>query len=121
MSTAAGQFELVRDGDCLIVIPTSDLRESIFEPNNEGTTAILAALDDATARHIVWDFRHTQTFGSTALGFFVKIWRRVCLRRGRMAFCNLTQYEKEILHVTQLNQLWLLCDSLEDAVRLVRE
>lgn len=121
MGTAANYFNIVRDGDTLIVSQTADLRESIFEAHHEATTGLLASLDEGTTRHVVWDFGNTQTVGSTALGFFVKLWKCVCERRGKMAFCNLSAYEKEILHVTKMDRLWPLCDTLEDAVRAVRE
>ena len=116
-----GFFEIVRDGDSLIVIPTIDLRETVFERLCDETTNILAAFDGTTTRHLIMDFHRTQEFGSTAIGYFVTLWKRIRERNGRMAFCNLTPYEKEILHVTRLDQLWPLCATREDALKVVRE
>jgi len=87
-------FEIVRDGDCLLVIPAMDLGETVFEQNREQTAALVEALDEPSVRNLVMDFHKTQQFGSTALGFFVKLWKRVRNRNGRMAFCNLSPHEK---------------------------
>jgi anti-anti-sigma regulatory factor len=113
-------FEITRDGDLLVVTPTTDLSETLFELHHAGAAAVLVAYRDGPARHVVWDLRHTGVFGSTALAFFVKVWRRVAERGGRMAFCNLTAYEREILRVTKMDQLWPLCPDRAGAVAAVR-
>src|SRR5262245_17173196 len=119
--TSAGLFEIARDGDCLIVSPTVDLGEAIFVPPPDGGDGILAAFADGAVRHLVWDLRHTRMFGSTALGFFVKLSQYVTGRQGRVAFCNLTTHEKRILRVTRMDTLFQVCDDRESALKWVRE
>jgi anti-anti-sigma factor len=114
-------FDIVHDGDCTIVIPLLDLGESVFEQHHSETRKILDALDQPTAKHLVMDFQKTHQFGSTALGFFVKLWKRVCAIQGRMAFCNLTDQEREILQITKLDHLWALCKTRDEALKTVRK
>src|SRR5262245_37084962 len=104
--TSAGQFESVREGDCLIVTPTTDLGEAVFVPPPDGAAGILAAFADESVRHLVWDLRRTRMFGSTAVGFFVRVSQQVVARSGRVAFCNLTAHEKEVLRVTRTDTLF---------------
>jgi anti-anti-sigma regulatory factor len=58
--------------------------------------------------------------GSTALGFFVRLSLAVRDRGGRMAFCNVSEHEREILETTNLDWLCPLCVSRQDALRAVR-
>jgi anti-anti-sigma factor len=118
---SASVFEIVRDGDCLIVSPTADLGEIVFVPPPDGATGILSAFADGAVRHLVWDLCHIRMFGSTAVGFFLKLSQYVTGRRGRVAFCNLTTHERKILHLTRADTLFPLCDDLESALRSVRE
>ena len=45
---------------------------------------------------------------SVALGFFVRLWKLVSGYGGCMAFCNLSDREREILAVCGLDRLWPL-------------
>jgi anti-anti-sigma factor len=66
------------------------------------------------------DFHKTDYYGSTALAFFLKLWKRVRNRNGRMAFCNISDHEREILTVTQLDRLWPIYLSREEATKAVK-
>ena len=114
-------FEILHDGDILLVIPLTDLRETAFEQLYQETAGILAELNSSSMRHLVIDFHRTREFGSTAIGYFVTLWKRIREHDGRMAFCNLTAFERDILRVTKLDQLWSICDGREDAYKVVRE
>jgi hypothetical protein len=38
-----------------------------------------------------------------------------------MAFCNVSDHEREILKVTKLDSLWTICGSREEAMQAVGE
>jgi len=59
--------------------------------------------------------------GPRPLGFFVKHWMRVRRQNERMAFCNVSGHEKEILQFTQLSHLWPICSSRTEALKAVKE
>lgn len=67
------------------------------------------------------DFHKTDYYGSTALGFFVKLLKWVRKRYGRMAFCNVSDHEQEILQVTNFDHSWPICSSRIEALKAVRE
>jgi hypothetical protein len=50
------------------------------------------------------------------MGFFMKLWLRVRRCSGRMAFCNMSDHEKEILHITKADSLWSMCSSRKEAL-----
>jgi len=60
-------------------------------------------------------------YGSTALGFFLKLRQRVRRWNGRMALCNVSDHEKEILQITKLDHLWPISSSRIEALEAVSE
>jgi anti-anti-sigma factor len=116
--TATGLFEVEQDGDVLVVTPTADLRELYYRDIEEGAGGILDRLG-AGVRGVVLDFHRTDYYGSTALGFFLRLWKRVSENGGRMAFCNVSEHEREVLAVTRLDTLWPICGSREEALKAV--
>jgi len=106
-------------GETVVITPSQDLRELAFEQIEADAKYALQLLDGTHAKNIVLDFCHTDYYGSTALSFFVKLWKRVCEINGDMAFCNLSAHEQEILGVTKLDTLWSICETREEAVSRV--
>ncbi len=111
----AGTFDFERDGATLIVTPSAELGELEFPEIEASAKEMLSLVEDGAVKNIIMDFKRTDHYGSTALGFFVKVWKRVRQRNGLLIFCNLSEHEREILQVTKLDALWPLCATLEDA------
>jgi stage II sporulation protein AA (anti-sigma F factor antagonist) len=116
---ASSVFEVQQTGQTLIVTPLVDLREFDYGQIEKEAADVLDQLAQTQARNVILDFHRTDYYGSTALGFFVRLWKRVRQRGGRMAFCNVSAHEKEILEVTSLDRLWPICSSREEALRAV--
>jgi anti-anti-sigma factor len=120
MATATGAFEFEREGQTLVVTARTDLRELDYPEVEAGARDILHLLGNGTINNVVLDFHRTDYYGSTALGFFVKLWKRVRERGGRMAFCGVSDHEREILRITRLDGLWPICPSRQEALQAVR-
>jgi anti-anti-sigma factor len=121
MSSTTGLFAIDRVGDTVIITPTSDLSELVYQSIVSGASQVLSVLNDPSAKNVVVDLHRTDYFGSTALAFLVRLWKRVTERKGRMALCNLSEHEQEILRVTKLDGLWPLVSSRGEAMRMVCE
>lgn len=114
-------FEIVREGDTLIVTPLKDMRELEYAQIESGAREVFDLLKEPAIKNVVVDFRETDSYGSTALGFFVKLWKRVCTQKnGQLAFCNVSPHEMEILNITRLSKLWPICPSRQSALDAVR-
>jgi len=120
MATATGAFAVEREGHALIVTALMDLRELDYQEVEAGARDILHLLRSRTIKNVVLDFHKTDYYGSTALDFFVKLWKRVRVRDGRIAFCGVSDHEREILKVTNLDGLWPICPSREEALKAVQ-
>jgi anti-anti-sigma factor len=112
-------FDVERDEDILVITPTADLRESAYQEIEEAARGILDLLATGEIKGLVLDFHRTDYYGSTALGLFVRLWKRISRCGGRMAFCNVSPHEGEILSGTRLDTLWPICDSKAQAIQLV--
>jgi anti-anti-sigma factor len=119
--TKRSMFDVERDGEVLILIPRADLGESDYQDIESGARGVLELASAPEVKGVVLDFHRTNYYGSTALGLFLRLWKRGGSRGGRMAFCNLSPNEREILAVTRLDTLWPAYTSREEAVKAVRE
>jgi anti-anti-sigma factor len=116
---SAAMFEIEREGETIIFTPAVNL--SAFEDVESNAGGVVEALSDLSIKNLVMDFQKSDYFGSSALALFVKLWKTIKGRNGCMAFCNLSENELEVLHVTRLDKLWTICESREQAMKAVRE
>ena len=120
MDTSSGMIEVERRGNTLVLTPQTDLRELESQEIEQEMEAILRLMKwDSAVRNVVVDFGHTDYFGSTALGFLVRLRQQVRERNGRMAFCNVSAHEEDILDASKLSGLWRFFSSREKAVAAV--
>lgn len=119
MVTVPEVFRIERQGQTLIVTPLRDLRELDYQAIESEGSEILHLLENGTIKNVVMDCTRTDYYGSTALGFFVKLWNQVQGRKGRMAFCGLSDHEREILKVANLDGLWPHYSSRLEAIKAI--
>ena len=112
-------FQIERQGDVAIVTPLRDLCELEYAHIEESAATALECLEAAHAKNVVLDLAKAEYFGSTALGFFVKLWKRVRSQGGHMALCNVSPNEKKVIHLTRLDTLWTICPSRDEAIQAV--
>jgi anti-anti-sigma factor len=116
---AAERFDVAREGTTLVLTPQADLRELDPDALEEEGQELLALAGSRAVRHVVVDLGRTNEFGAAALGLFTGLWRAVGARDGRLAFCNASAQQWDLLTRTGLVDLWHVYPSLEDAVEAV--
>jgi anti-anti-sigma factor len=120
MKPTNGFFEIEQVDETIILTPTADMGELDNERINSAMKHVLDLLTNSSIKNLVLDFHRTEYYGSTALGFFVRLWKTISGRKGRMAFCNASEHEKEILKITKLDSLWDICATREESLRVVQ-
>lgn len=118
---AQSVFKIEEQGNILILTPFRDLRELEFDAIELGAESVMQLLDQKHAQHVVIDFHNTDYYGSTALAFFVKLWKRIRATGGRMVFCGLSEHEHEVLRLTHLDSLWPICQTREESLTLLSQ
>ena len=119
MTPETTMFQLELVDKTLVLVPRQDLSELQFLHFDSASQQVLQELESSNARHLVVDLENTNYYGSTALGFFVKLWKRVRCNNGNMAFCHVSENEREILKVTHLDGLWQVCANRAEAIAYV--
>jgi anti-anti-sigma factor len=114
-----GTFRIEQVDDTIIVIPMMNLGEFEYARIDRDGRSVLDRLAAAHAKHVVVDCNQMEYYGSAALGFFVRVWKRLRMQGGHMAFCNVSPEERHILELTRLDTLWAICGSREEALEAV--
>jgi anti-anti-sigma factor len=110
------RIEVERQGETLILTPREDLREREHREIEAEENELLRLAGDSAVKSVVVDCGRTDSFGLTALGLFSRLWQRVRACGGRMAFCNVSAREAEILEGVRLIHFWSVYPSREEAL-----
>ena len=109
-------------GETVIITPLVNLGEMIFDTHKAEIIDTLRPLEtDEAVRNVVLDFEEADYFGSSAVGIFVRLWRRLNARGGQLVVCNASEHELDILNTTNLDDVWPVCDDRQAALRLLEE
>jgi len=119
MSRESSLFRIEQEDSILFLTPTRDLSELEYSFFDAGIRAVVDACDARDTHSVVLDFSDTDYYGSTALGFFLILWKRIRSRDGRMAFCHVSQHEREVLELTKLDGLWPICATRAEAIAAI--
>jgi anti-anti-sigma factor len=119
MTASEGFIKVEHRDETVILTPATSLGEIQYAGMEAEAAAVLDLLKGEKAGRVVIDLRHADYFGSSALGFFLRIWKRVCSVGGRLAMCHVSAHAKEILELTSLDRLWPICESRKQALAAV--
>ena len=90
MAASVPVFAEEKRGDTLVVTPLENLREFEFDRLEAAAVGVFQEIEAKAVKNVVLDFGKTDFYGSTALGFFVKLWKRVRAGGGQLVFCNVS-------------------------------
>lgn len=117
--SAPKTFSAEREGQTLIVVPllnVSSLGEADVKPELD---LLLDQLKEGGLQNVIIDFAKISYFGTTMLEAMQAIWRQVRKAGGKMALCNLSDMEREVLHVAGFDRLWPICSSRQEALQML--
>jgi anti-anti-sigma factor len=112
-------FAVERQGKTLVLTPQADLREPDFDALEAQGQDLLRLVGSRAVRNVVVDLGRTEEFGPAALALFTRLWQAVGARDGRLALCNASARQWELLTRTGLVGLWQVHPSRADAVEAV--
>lgn len=90
----------------------STITEDIIGVSRE---PVLQAADTPAARVVV-DLSGVEFFSSSFIDLLFQLWRKLNANGGRFALCHLHDYCREILQVTNLDKIWTIRDTLDQAI-----
>ena len=113
-------FEVEQAGLTVIVTPLRDPDELTFDEHVESETErVLNRLGNGKAKNVVVDCHRIDRCCSSAVSFFIRLSKSVRGMDGRMAFCNVSAHLLEVFKMLNLDTLWLICGSRDEAIAKV--
>ena len=107
-------------GDVLIVAPQGDCSSLEAATLETELREILAQITSSGATGLVVDLERAPYFGSTMLGALIKLWRSMAVVQGRLALCNVSAAELDVLTATRLNSVWAIHSTRTAALESLR-
>ena len=104
MQATASLFDVETEAGAVVVTPQSRW----FGLGGGGAAEaqmLLCRLETRPAPDVVLDLGQTSDWDSSALSFCMRLWKVVRGRGGRVALCNVSDRERQMLEVTKLDRL----------------
>jgi len=114
-----GTFEIEHVDGTVILTALTDLGELELENVKKRFEETLSRLSRRHVKNVIVDLSHADYYGSSALAFFVALWKLVRSSGGEFALCNVSPHGLKTLNVTHLDRLWEIFDSKDDAMRAI--
>lgn len=109
-------FAIERAPNTLIVIPQGDVSSLEEDDIHAELQNVLELLTNAGPIHVVVDLHLAPFFGSTMLGALIKLWHKVSSLQGRVALCNTSDFQLDVLHATKLDSVWPIYPTRPEAL-----
>jgi anti-anti-sigma factor len=103
----------------LVVLPLQSMGSLAEENVRAELDLLLVQLQKPDLRHVVVDFQHVAYFGTAMLEVLLLLWRRIRDRSGKLAICNASQMEQEVLRISSFDTIWPICRSRKEALESV--
>jgi anti-anti-sigma factor len=112
-------FEATNNGSTLIIMPLGSVGSLAGESVNFELEALVKRLGESGLKHVIFDFQKVSYFGSSMLGAMHAVWKHVSAAEGKMALCNVSDVEREVLEVSKFDTLWPVYATREQALAAI--
>ena len=118
--TTPKYFRVEPSGDTLVLSTVSTM-DGMFEDHmQEECDALLNEVAQRQAKHAVIDLGSLDYFGSLMLQLLVVLWKRVQAGGGKLVVCNVSSVGRQVLETANLDSLWAVLPSREEALTAVQ-
>jgi anti-anti-sigma factor len=119
MKTDREDFELEWHGDAVVVVPASNVESMSWDVVEQAATLVLAPLAKQKVPLVVFDLGQVSYFGSVFLALLLRCHKLVRQKGGELVLCGASQLARELLQITNLDTLWAIYDTREEALEAV--
>jgi anti-anti-sigma factor len=115
---AAGEeaFHIEHIGEIVVLVPSSAIESLQWELIEEATEILVAPIAAIECPQVIVDLKKVKYFGSVFLSLLLRLERSVRKRGGAMVICSASPGAAELLKVTNLDTIWAIYDTREEAV-----
>jgi anti-sigma B factor antagonist len=101
----------------LVVIPLASISSFAGDHVQPELDRLLALLAQDTVNSVVVDFAHVSYLGSVMLATTQMLWKRGRARQKKLVLCNVSEVGREVLRVSNFDQIWPVYASREEALK----
>ncbi len=112
---------LVRDGETVVLAPANPLGELNYSQFENDTRGALELLKGNEVKNVIVDLHEANHLGSNTINLFLRMYQQVERNHGRMVICRASPFVRELLEIMNLHNQWPICDSQEEAMRIVHQ
>jgi len=110
----------IREEDGITWIQFGPIYDALDEPAMQSTSdAVLAAAQELSPL-VACDFSQTKYFGSAFIEILARTWQRLRNRGGHMVFYGLKPFCRQVLTITNLDDIWDFVDTRDAAIAALR-
>lgn len=109
-------FYTERQPAALVVVPLVNISSLTPDQLQAELNRVLAEFDSYPKKNLVFDLAQVSYFGSVMLVAMQKIWKRVRAAQGRMALCGLSEVARDVLRVSNFEQIWPIYPARDEAL-----
>ena len=111
-----GTFQVERLNGAYVLTPVIHLSELEYDRIEKSGMTVLNHLAGVQAKNVIVDLANTNQCSSAALGFFIRLWKRLRVQDGQLVFCNVSPHVRDVLRFTLLDTLWPVLGAQQDAL-----
>lgn len=119
MSKHRDDFELEWHGDAVVVTPASNVENMSWDVVENAADLVLAPLARQKVPLVVIDLSQVSYFGSVFLALLLRCHKLVRQKGGELVLCGASKLARELLQITNLDTLWAIYDSRDEALEAV--
>ncbi len=119
MSKHRDDFELEWHGDAVVVTPASNVENMSWDVVEHAADLVLAPLARQKVPLVVIDLSQVSYFGSVFLALLLRCHKLVRQKGGELVLCGASKLARELLQITNLDTLWAIYDSRDEALEAV--
>lgn len=114
--TKSGVIQIKRQGELAIIEPTNEVESMEWELIEQAAEIVLQPLKREPAAGVIVDLAQVSYFGSVFLSLLLRCHKLVKQQGGEMVLCGVSPRARELLEVTDLDTIWAIYDTREEAV-----
>ena len=109
-------FTIYRRDDALVVAALESIGSLSSANVRTEAEGMMAEMHAAGVKKVIFDLASADYFGSQVIELMILVWRYLAPVKGLLALCRLSPASREVLHISGLDSLWPICDTLEQAL-----
>jgi anti-anti-sigma factor len=100
----------------LVVAPTAPIGSLYAADMRKEAEGLMAEVHAQGVKKVIFDMSRADYFGSQVIELMILVWRRLSTLQGKLALCRMSPAAREMLHIVNLDTIWRICQTLEEAL-----